>query len=223
MTREQALDKVKKLLALADRAGTQGEAQAALAQAMALATKHGITEQEARAEENTKEQWTLVYRAKRTPYHIKNLIDGVAKMCGCMMFLGDDGIYVWGRASDRMVAKTIALATIDTMHAWHDRTERKRGKSVDKPSFCLAFVDQLLERLQEAQNEVLDSVRTKALAVITPEDRMLNAKREMDATGAFKPAPQAIPPKHGASAALGADAASKTRLPGEHIALEGDE
>lgn len=220
MTRDKAMEMLKKLLALADNAGSPGEAQAALSAAMKHATRHGLDLDEVRRSgDEDDEMHELVYKTKRPPIYIVTLVNELAKMCGCCMFTEPDGVYVWGRGRDRTVCKTLANATIDTMDQQHNRASRKSRRGVERVSFCQAFIEQLLERMAEAQNEVLDSCRTKALAIIAPRDRSLEAeKHATDALGLSKKSHR-MPPKDHVSAALGADAAHRTKLPGEHQEL----
>lgn len=220
MTRDKAMEMLKKLLALADNAGSPGEAQAALSAAMKHATRHGLDLDEVRRSGDEDDMMReLVYKSKRPPFYVLTLINELGKMCGCCMFMARDGVYVWGRERDRTICKTLANATIDTMDQQHDRASRKTKRGVDRASFCQAFIEQLLERMAEAQNEVLDSVRTKALAIITPRERAIKSYEEAcDALG-LETAKVRKPPKDHVSAALGADAAHRTKLPGEHQEL----
>jgi len=63
MTREEAKDKIGKLLALAKRPGTVAEGEAAMARAEALAARHGFRIQKVRA-----------YRRQERPFNINDFL-----------------------------------------------------------------------------------------------------------------------------------------------------
>lgn len=226
MTRDEVLDRLRKLHNLAQRAGTPGEAQAALAAAMKLATKYGIEPHELETETKLHD---LLFAKRGASTASKILLLGIARMTGCHAFIdGDADQYaVTGRAVDRAVCKLLVLASLDTMDRQFNIAKRTKSW-VQKRSFTEAFAETLLERMLEAHNEVMDSVvHTKALAIITPDDRVLQAAQELERAG-YVSSGKKVPAygdakQDAASRALGADAASKTKLPGQHESIEGEE
>ncbi len=213
MTRDEALDKLRKLHGLAKRASTPGEAQAALAQAAGIATRYGIAKEELEVEERF---YSVVMGSHRKNIGVHTLFNGITELCGCCGFMHDGNFVLAGRSKDRETAKILILASVDTMEAQLSRQPR----GTKKAPFCSAFADVLLERMKEAQNEVMETVRTKALAVIGPKERQLNAEMQAsEELGGFEESH--IHEKHDpVSRARGAGAAEKTRLPGEHEAID---
>lgn len=215
MTRDEALDKLRKLRRLAERAGTQGEAQAALVAAAKLATRFSVQEAELEMDEAL---FTILRSSKGLNQAAEALLIHVCRMCGVFPVNTDDGVAIYGRQQDREVAKIVVLASLDTLESQF-RKIRERFPRTKKGPFSIAFVQVLLERMDEAQNEVLDSIRTKALAVIPPKDRALTAQEECP-LDTRKGKPKASPIDDPVSRARGAGAAENVKLPGEHKGIE---
>lgn len=226
MTRDEVLDRLRKLHNLAQRAGTPGEAQAALAAAMKLATKYGIEPHELETETAL---YDSLFPVKGASAAAKILLSGISAMTGCYAFINGDAreFVVSGRPVDRSVCKLLVLASLDTMERQFNIAKRTKSW-VQKRSFTEAFAETLLDRMYEAHNEVMDAaVHTKALAIVTPDDRRLQAAQELEDRG-FKFQASGVKTRgdakqDAASRALGADAASKTKLPGQHESIEGEE
>jgi hypothetical protein len=102
----KAIDRVRKLLRLAEGAGTEAEAASAAAQAADLMAQHALSEAEIRLEDTSKAAEPIIEsgvdgdkaRRKRVAWQ-STIAEAVAKSYGCKMFWRGKAIQIYGRES----------------------------------------------------------------------------------------------------------------------------
>lgn len=112
MTSAEAVDKVRKLLALAnDSASTEEEAATAMAMAHKLMQKHRIAEieldQESKDEGFEVDPTPFAYMGKKHTSWKTSLANAMAHHNGCYIWLNGSNICIAGRPQDTEVARTM--------------------------------------------------------------------------------------------------------------------
>lgn len=170
MTREEALQKVQKLLRLS-KSDNEGEAQAALSAAQRLMLQHNLTSSEVKAEESEKSGVTYyqVPHSTKTPSPIITLLlAAICKHYRCIVGLCGTSLQIIGEAQDVEFFKAIADYAISVQEKLSKEYLKKqntlnRSESLKiKKAYCKGFRTGLVTALKDNENKY-------ALAPIVPD------------------------------------------------------
>lgn len=171
MAEEKILDRVAKLLALAERAGTEHEADAAYAKATELMTRHAIEQWQLAGRGEAKREQVVTRSARIKDRHDRSpaqrgLITQIARAnrCEAVWMRGLDMMAIYGFESDAEFVKTLyGLVLVQMSHAaakaWRGYTIAAGGskswqigtsRHLYIKSFEFAFATRVGERLTEA-------------------------------------------------------------------------
>lgn len=176
MADDRLLDKIRKLLALAERAGP-GEAEAAMAAVRRLMTRHKITEQQLDADPESDwieaEQW----ERSRTPFEM----DAVAELLQEFFFVRimtrverGDGTsrrrtVLFGRRADVDIALYVGTFLLRAFrHLWSSYRRRTRCPTKHAKSYYLGVYSGLSRKLR-AENARADHVQKAGLIRVERE------------------------------------------------------
>lgn len=220
------LDRIRKLLALRDGAGTEGEAMAAAAQAGRLLAELGIEEGDViRESEQDIEIGELIYeyRSGKSKSYIDYLCSGLGQLCGCFVYseqlrnpvswkIVGYRLCASGRPRDLVVLHSLFPAMLDTVES----IKKARGGR-DSGSYALGLVTGLIRRMNAEQNHVLEQIKVPSLV---PLSRCEQA--ELVTQEEFK-VPDAPPPASKESSFLeGIEDSGNVKIAGEHQAIGGN-
>lgn len=221
MTPDKALDRVRKLLALATSPNVH-EAAAAAAQAQALITRHRL-EGWLDAERAIADDPDPIADARDEPLDVARkqrpwkvvLASALADVNGCLAYTlerdADQAIVLVGRARDRAAVVTLwawLLRRIEWLSATHGEGRPRRWHE----AFRVGAVDAISQRLRATTAAEHDATEGTALAII---DRALEAERA--ALERF--ADEHLRPGRGRGLRVDAAAWKKGRAAGEALKL----
>ncbi len=183
VTPEKALDRVRKLLALATSPNVH-EAASAAAKAQELITRHRL-EQWLDAERGVQEDPDPIVDARTEPLDVARrqrpwkvvLAVALAEVNGCLAYTlsrgSDEAIVLVGRGRDRAAVATLwawLLKRIEWLSATHGEGRPRRWHE----AFRVGAVDAIAERLRATDAAAHDEAQGAALAII---DRAIEAER----------------------------------------------
>lgn len=183
MTDDKALATIKKLLRLAENAGTQEEAEAAAAKAQALMTQHAISaamigdkySDEQPITMSKDEEDGAIDLMGRLPEWRTSIVRGLTRMNGCWFYTG----YRRGGRTYEVVGQKADRDNVKYLYQWIARevdhaAKREalgRGK-VWANNFRIGMVERILERMREAkQNTIREWKAEQTEAATTPEEK----------------------------------------------------
>lgn len=169
---EKILDKVKKLLALANNAGaTDGERDNALRMAHGFLAKHNLSledAQEHEALEGREKQYIETFQMKWACQVCNN----VAKLFFCSYYTGEKlnatkgKHYFVGKQSNAITATLISTYVINSILK-EARSKWKHNLAPESRSFCIGASDKLYERIIEMIKDVnIEGVSSENAVVI---------------------------------------------------------
>jgi hypothetical protein len=185
MDRENALNKIKKLFALAG-SDNEGEAKAALASAQRLMAQFGIkeVELESKAKDNVSED-EFETTTKGVSPTTSSLVNALAKHYRCVCYLSRSWdnktkLMVAGYPDDVALFKEIAayaVNTQDTLFKKFLKTAKSPSRSESirmKNTYCLGFCTGIVKALEENEN--------KYALMVMPDKNVLAVVEKMHAT-----------------------------------------
>lgn len=171
MTREEALQKVQKLLRLS-KSDNEGEAQAALAAVQRLMLQHNLTSAEVSSEENETKKGVIYYQVPhntKTPSPIITLLlAAICKHYRCIVGLCGTSLQIIGEVQDVEFFKAVADYAISVQEKLSKEYLKKqctlnRSESLKiKKAYCKGFRSGLVTALEDNENKY-------ALAPIVPD------------------------------------------------------
>jgi len=205
------IDRISKLIALAENASTEAEAAAAFEMAQRLATRHAVSIEEARLHAAPKERETPIMRVvrigergKHSNARLINLFTtiGRANDVHCLIAHNSTFIEATGHPSDLDATEALWIALASDMSRWGDKLVRDKNApwrseemydwntGEPKPvtaqnarkSFCAGYVSRIGERLQEARNASIKEA----------DDERQEAAAELDGTSLPLPSSMAL-------------------------------
>jgi len=156
MTKEEALEKVRKCLALS-QSDNPNEAALALKKARAIMVKYAISEAEALQGQEQEDDYALSFysRAKRIYAWKKVLANGIAHYMGCVTVdAGYKGSFFYGREAQIIASN----AMYDYLAGTIDRLAKNSGLKGRSAllSFRLGCADKVYERLEEQRKRFME-------------------------------------------------------------------
>lgn len=182
--RSKKLEKIRKLLALRDGAGTEGEAMAAAAQAGKMITELGIEEGDVIRDSDQSikvGEKIFEYKSGRSKAYIHALSSGLGRLCGCFVYksklrspvsykvIGYQ-IMASGKDRDILVLNTLFPSMLDSV----EKLKKARGGR-DSAGYALGLALGLIDRMNAEQNAILESIKVYSLV---PVDRSNEAEKE---------------------------------------------
>lgn len=166
-TKEEMLEKIKKLLALGDASknNSEEEAQSAMLMAQKLMAKYDISaeevegkEEELYSHEMCEHKWDYAYRIP--------LAQVLAKNFRCMLYLKGKGIVFMGHSSDAKICKaTFEFAYQFIMRKGNALYNKRYSMGQVTKGVFNSYAQGFIAGLQEAFD-----VQCQALAIVTPQD-----------------------------------------------------
>lgn len=226
-------DKIRKLLSLADRAGTPGEAHAAAAGAARIMARHGLEADDVPVEDDDNAidgtNPRTVFRVdgrSSMPTWIQQLGIELATICGCYSWKRyivrqSVTIEAVGRKRDLDTLAVLFPAlvhTIKTLTRKKARDVQRRRVPFSPASYSKGLVAGIVRRMQDAQNEVMDEVLRTVRSALRPVDWADRAKEAVDRKIKVARKGRRFDMN---SAASGYVDAKMVQVPGEHEAIAG--
>lgn len=235
MTR--VVDRIRKLLALAERGGTEHEAANAAARAAALIAKHGLTDDdiaEAGGDDGIADGHRVVHRrngSTSVPVWIQALALETGRLCGCFVwrYWRRSAAASWveiravGRDQDLNTFSALLpalLATVRRLTRDAKRRAAQRGHAFSPASYARGVVWTMTERMKAAQTDVMAQIRESSAHALEPRDRAAAAEAEANARMQLGEA-RAVAAADVASFHAGERDGARVRVPGEHDAITG--
>lgn len=167
LSKEQAADKVRKLLALAGSAGTEGEALAALAQAQRIMCDYELSAEDAAAasEEMTR---TVLFRApgKYLPSFLTDLAWTCGQVNGVEIVWIGTMIEAYGQASKIALVSVMFSHMRDQVDKLADECKEAKGKA-GKRAFRAGCVSRIRDRLRESRRQA-EAEAAERIAALPP-------------------------------------------------------
>lgn len=167
MTREMAIDKIRKILALAENNPSENEAISAALMAQKLMAKYNILETEVQQEvtENNIESLQVVVSGKIQKWRLY-LAQVVAKNFRCKVYLRGQDIVFFGYKKDADICKEVFLSLYKIGVKLSDKAKREARSKYGtakgiRNSFCTGFVDGIRSELEK---------QSTALIIIVPKE-----------------------------------------------------
>lgn len=160
MTNQKIIERIKKLLRLAQRSTHEGEAANALSQAQKLMAQHGLKEGAPELSDVTKEFAASKHQAVKVPAYVCALINLVSEAFGCKSVRTRDSEYKLGVAfighNERPEIATYACTVLERQltkaRKKYLATQSKRLKKSTKIAradlFCAAWVMAVHEKIE---------------------------------------------------------------------------
>ena len=154
MSEERILDKVKKMLAIANNsAATEGERDNALRMAHALLAKHNLSMENVHEREAMEGRETLDIETFRMRW-ARVVCNGVAKLFFCKYYSGEKlnatkgKHYFVGKQSNAITATLISSYVINSILK-ECRNRWQHNLAPESRSFCIGAADKLRDRIEE--------------------------------------------------------------------------
>lgn len=161
MSNQKAIERIKKLLRLASRSTSEGEAANALSQAQKLMQKHGIESSAPELSDVSEAFIKTRHQAETLPVYLGKLINMIARAFGCSPIRSQDNDYRLGVVfighNERPEIATYALEVLERQlskaRKEYLKTQSKRLKRSTKVAradlFCGAWVMAVDEKVQQ--------------------------------------------------------------------------
>lgn len=167
MTREMAIDKIRKILALAENNPSEHEAISAALMAQKLMAKYNIQETEIQEEvtDNNIESLQVVVSGKVQKWRLY-LAQVVAKNFRCKVYLRGQDVVFFGYKKDADICKEVFLSLYRIGVKLSDKAKREARSKYGtakgiRNSFCIGFVDGIRSELEK---------QSTALIIIVPKE-----------------------------------------------------
>ncbi len=167
MTREMAIDKIRKILALAENNPSKNEAISAALMAQKLMAKYNILETEIQQEvtDNNIESLQVVVSGKVQKWRLY-LAQVVAKNFRCKVYLRGQDVVFFGYKKDADICKEVFLSIYRIGVKLSDKAKREARSKYGtakgiRNSFCIGFVDGIKSELEK---------QSTALIIIVPKE-----------------------------------------------------
>lgn len=229
MNKDNAIEKVRKLMRLAEKSGTEEEGLAAAAMAQKIMTRYqldssDLLEIDENAPLNVHEPRTIYGPALRTPTWVKELASGLGRLCGCYVwskhvsFSEGWSLVAAGRPRDLDAFAVLFECVRSTaIQIWNKHPERK---GLRRASYLRGLIEGFVGRMTQASNATCDLLRASSREAIVPFDRARAAEQEVYSKLDLESAPR-LPKPDQRSLVAGYRKGSSMRVPGEHEALTG--
>lgn len=171
---DKILDRVRKLLALSERAGTPEEAGTAFAAAQRLIAQHALSEEQIRqarirevgGRPDEPVLSRLIWGADGgggVPTWVAILAGAICSVNGCdaLVYRSTASIKAWGRASDLEIVYELLGAVVGQIDAMAARCPVARGRT-GKNNYRLGAAQVVCERLRQAAAEARKAIEATA-------------------------------------------------------------
>lgn len=165
--REQIIEKIRKIMALAENNPSENEAISAALMAQKLMAKYKISETEVQTEVNDDsiDSLSVVVSGKIQKWRL-SLAIVIAKNFRCRVYLGGQAVVFFGHKNDTMICKEVYTSLYKIGVKLSDKAKRESRKKCGtakgiRNSFCLGFVSGIQEELEK---------QSTALMVIVPKE-----------------------------------------------------
>lgn len=199
--KKEMIEKVKKLLAMAERQdGNENEAAVAAAQAAKLLSKYNLSLVDVSVEEVVDIEFETTQN-KPQPW-VSSLVGAVAQSFGCDMYLSlrlkrdGDGLIIYknrqpikiakimfvGTEVDIQIAYYVAIylqRTVIRMAVEYSKTLPKEERRMGRKSYRLGVVDTLREKLQEYNSEQNVEAETETNVAGMTGTEIIHIKKDM--------------------------------------------
>ncbi|MCH9683742.1 MAG: DUF2786 domain-containing protein [Deltaproteobacteria bacterium] len=231
MKHASVIERVRKLLRLAQGTGNEHEAHVAAAMAQRLIDRHGLmsVDLEEHADEGALDGTnprTIYGPAGRIETWIKELGHQLGRLCGCYTWHSSTGSRSWsivavGRERDLETFAVLFECLRETMLAVWRRMPAARRRPLSRASFLRGLGYGVVKRMEVAQNEVCREARASSRTALLPVDRAKAAEAAVRALHHLRSGRS--PALDNRSLVTGYRRAAQVKVPGEHAALTGQQ
>lgn len=233
--RQRDADRLRKLLHLAENAGTEGEAMAAATAAAKLMASRGLTEEDAETIRRSPDRDTInaeniISFGARRPQWMELLAVNICRLSGCFAWIvrtrefqpsklkwrSEFCLHAAGRAEDLAISKALIPAFAQVVREVSLRSTRARQ---GRASYQLGLAIGLSERMGSVQNLVLERIRRSSRSALEPVDRVAQARAAAGPEKLLSASPLRV--AHTTAFVHGIQDADDIKLPGQQHALQG--